>query len=132
MIRIAREMELFTITYTCSPEEARMMAEAGADAIITHVGLTAGGSIGMKETRTTLEQAAEQVKAQTEAVRAVRKDCLILAHGGPIANPPDADYIFQHTDAVGFVGASSIERLACEPAITETTAAFKKLRLRAR
>jgi predicted TIM-barrel enzyme len=132
MIRIAREMDLFTITYTCSPDEARMMAEAGADAIITHVGLTAGGSIGMKQTRTTLEEAAEQVRAQTAAVRQVRKDALIFAHGGPIANPPDAAYIYEHTDAVGFIGASSIERLASEPAIQETTAAFKKLRLRGR
>jgi predicted TIM-barrel enzyme len=132
MIRIAHEMDLFTITYTCSPEEARMMAEAGADAIIVHVGLTAGGSIGMKRTRTTLEEAAQRVREQTAAVRAVRQDALILAHGGPIANPPDADYIYQHTEAVGFIGASSIERLASEPAIEATTAAFKKLRLRSR
>src|SRR5436309_10683636 len=132
MIRIAREMELFTIVYTCSPEEARQMAGAGADAIIVHVGLTAGGSIGMKQTRTTLEEAAEQVREQTAAVRAVRPDALIFAHGGPIANPPDAEYIYQHTEAVGFVGASSIERLAAEPAIQETTAAFKRLRLPSR
>jgi predicted TIM-barrel enzyme len=132
MIRIAREMELFTIVYTCSPDEARQMAEAGADAVIVHVGLTAGGSIGMKQTRTTLEESAAQVREQTAAVRAVRDDVLIFAHGGPIANPPDAEYIYQHTDAVGFIGASSIERLAAEPAIQETTAAFKKLRLRAR
>jgi predicted TIM-barrel enzyme len=132
MIRIAREMELFTIVYTCTPDEARQMAEAGADAIIVHVGTTSGGSIGVKHTRTTLEEAAEKVREQTAAVRAVRKDALILAHGGPIANPPDADYIYQHTEAVGFVGASSIERLATEPAIQETTAAFKKLRLRSR
>jgi len=86
----------------------------------------------MKQTRTTLEESAEQVQAQTAAVRQVRQDCLIFAHGGPIAAPSDAEYIYQHTDAVGFIGASSIERLACEPAITETTAAFKKLRLRPR
>ena len=108
------------------------MVEAGADAIIVHVGTTSGGSIGVQHTRTTLEEAAVKVREQTAAVRAVRKDVLILAHGGPIANPPDADYIYQHTEAVGFVGASSIERLATEPAIQETTAAFKKLRLRPR
>lgn len=132
MIRTAHELDLFTIVYTCTPEEARQMAEAGADAIIVHVGTTSGGSIGVKHTRATLEEAAAKVREQTAAVRAVRKDALILAHGGPIANPPDADYIYQHTEAVGFVGASSIERLATEPAIQETTAAFKKLRLRPR
>jgi len=132
MIRTAHELDLFTVVYTCTSEEARQMAEAGADAIIVHVGTTSGGSIGVKHTRTTLEEAAQKVREQTAAVRAVRHDALILAHGGPIANPPDADYIYQHTEAVGFVGASSIERLATEPAIQETTAAFKKLRLRAR
>ncbi len=132
MIRTAHKLDLFTVVYTCTPEEARQMAEAGADAIIVHVGTTSGGSIGVKHTRTTLEEAAQKVREQTAAVRAVRHDALILAHGGPIANPPDADYIYQHTEAVGFVGASSIERLATEPAIQETTAAFKKLRLRAR
>jgi predicted TIM-barrel enzyme len=132
MIRTARQMELFTIVYTCTPEEAQQMAEAGADAIIVHVGTTSGGSIGVQHTRTTLEEAAAKVREQTAAVRAVRNDALILAHGGPIANPPDADYVYQHTEAVGFVGASSIERLATEPAIQETTAAFKKLRLRPR
>ncbi len=132
MIRTAHEMDLFTVVYTCTPEEARQMAAAGADVIIVHVGTTSGGSIGVKNTRTTLEEAAAKVREQTAAVRAVRPDALILAHGGPIANPPDAAYIYEHTEAVGFVGASSIERLAAEPAIQETTAAFKKLRLRPR
>jgi predicted TIM-barrel enzyme len=103
------------------------MAEAGADAIIAHVGTTVGGSIGVKKAVVTMTDAVKRTRAIIEGARRVRKDIFFLSHGGPICTPEDAAYINQHTDCVGFVGASSLERLAVEGSLTELTQRFKSI-----
>src|ERR1041385_8261688 len=130
MIRIASKMDLFSIVYVAKPEEAIQMAEAGADAIIAHVGTTVGGSIGVTGATCTMDEAAERTQAIIEAGRSVRKDIFFLSHGGPISSPEDAAYINEHTDCVGFVGASSLERLAVEDSLTNLTRKFKRIPVR--
>ncbi len=127
MVALARKMDLFTIVYVSQPEESRAMAEAGADAIIAHVGTTVGGAIGVKEAVVTMEQAVRRTQEIIDAARMVRRDILFLSHGGPICTPDDAAYINQHTDAVGFVGASSLERMAVEDSLTQLTRRFKSI-----
>jgi predicted TIM-barrel enzyme len=127
MVALARKMDLFTIVYVAKPEEGVDMAKAGADAIIAHVGTTVGGSIGVKGAVCTMEDAAARTQEIIEAARRVRKDIFFLSHGGPIATPDDAAYINTHTDAVGFVGASSLERLAVEDSLTQLTQRFKQI-----
>src|SRR5438477_3942441 len=127
MVALARKMDLFSIVYVATPEEAKAMAQAGADAIIAHVGTTVGGSIGVKGAAVTMEESVERVQAVIEAGRCARKAIIFLSHGGPIATPEDAAYINQHTDAVGFVGASSLERLGVEESLTNLTRRFKKV-----
>src|SRR5438270_5762856 len=127
MIREAREIGLLTCPYVFTPDEARAMARAGADVLIPHMGLTTKGSIGAR-TALTLEEAARRVQAMHDAAREVSRDVLVLCHGGPIAEPEDAAYILQHTrGVVGFFGASSIERLPTEGAITGCVRRFKEL-----
>jgi predicted TIM-barrel enzyme len=130
MVALARKMDLFTIVYVSTPEESKAMAEAGADAIIAHVGTTVGGSIGVKGAVVTMKESVRRVQAVIEAGRRVRKDIFFLSHGGPIAHPEDAAYINERTDAVGFVGASSLERLAVEDSLTQLTQRFKKIPVR--
>ena len=127
MVALARRMELFSIVYVATPEESKAMAEAGADAIIAHVGTTVGGSIGVKGAAITMPDAVERVRRIIEGARVVRKDIIFLSHGGPIATPEDAAYINQHTDAVGFVGASSLERLGVEQSLIDITKRFKAI-----
>jgi predicted TIM-barrel enzyme len=130
MVALARKMDLFSIVYVATPEESKAMAEAGADAIIAHVGTTIGGSIGVKGAVVTMKEATNRVQAIIHAGRQVRKDIFFLSHGGPISSPEDAAYVNEHTDAVGFVGASSLERMAVEDSLTELTRRFKKIPLR--
>src|SRR5688572_18823209 len=127
MVALARKMDLFSIVYVSTPDEAKAMADAGADAIIAHVGTTVGGSIGVKAAVVTMEQAVKRTQAIIEGARKVRKDIFFLSHGGPICTPDDAAYINEHTDCVGFVGASSLERLAVENSLTELTRRFKAI-----
>jgi len=128
MIRAAHEMDLLTCPYVFTPEDARKMAEAGADVLVPHMGLTTKGSIGA-ETALTLEQSAKRVQAMHDAAKEVNPDIFVLCHGGPIAEPEDAQYIFDHTQGIaGFFGASSIERLATEPAIEGQARKFKSLK----
>jgi len=127
MVALARRMDLFSIVYVATPEESKAMAEAGADAIIAHVGTTVGGSIGVKGAAVTMPDAVKRVRRIIEGARAVRKDIIFLSHGGPIATPEDAAYINRHTDTVGFVGASSLERLGVEESLTDLTRRFKKV-----
>lgn len=131
MIGEAHRMGFFTIVYVFNEEESRAMAEAGADVIVAHCNTTVGGSIGV-QTAMTLEEAAEFVQRIIDAGRAVNPELLFLSHGGPIATPEDAAYINEHTDAVGFVGASSMERLATERAIQAITEEFKRIPVRRR
>ena len=128
MIRLASEMDFLTCPYVFDTEQAEAMAGAGADVLVPHMGLTTKGDIGA-ETALGLEEAAERVQAMHDAAKAVNPDILVLCHGGPIAEPDDAQYIFDHTEGVvGFFGASSVERLPTEPAIENQARAFKQLR----
>lgn len=129
MIRLAHELDLLTCPYVFNPDEALAMAKAGADVLVPHMGLTTKGAIGA-ESALTLDESAKRVQAMRDAAIIVNPDILVLCHGGPIAEPDDAKYILDHTHGIaGFFGASSIERLAVEPAITEQARQFKNLRL---
>jgi predicted TIM-barrel enzyme len=128
MVRLAHRMDLFTIVYVATADEAKAMAESGADAIIAHVGTTVGGSIGVTGAVVSMDAAIESTRKIIDGARSSgRKDIFFLSHGGPIATPEDAAYVNQHTDCVGFVGASSLERLGVEKPLTELTQRFKKI-----
>ena len=127
MIGLARRMDMFSVVYVDSNEEAIAMAEAGADAIITHVGTTVGGSIGVVDATISLQEAAKRTQEIIDAARTVRDDVIFLCHGGPINTPEDAAYVLEHSDAVGFVGASSLERMAVEESLTALTREFKSI-----
>ena len=127
MIRLARERELLTAPYVFDPEQAAAMAEAGADVLVPHMGLTTGGSIGA-ETAKTLEECVPLIQAIQDAARSVNPDILVLCHGGPIAEPDDAAFVIERTQGVvGFFGASSMERLPTEIAMTENMRRFKAI-----
>ncbi len=127
MIRAANELGLLTCPYVFTEDEARAMAQAGADVLIPHMGLTTKGSIGARSALS-LQQAAGRVQALHDAAKAVNPDILVLCHGGPISEPEDAQYILEHTQGiVGFFGASSIERLPTEVAITSCVRRFKEM-----
>ncbi len=125
MIRKARALDLLTAPYVFTPDEARQMAAAGADVLVPHVGLTTSGTIGAG-TAITLDEAVARVQAMHDAATAENPDILVLCHGGPIATPEDAAYVLARTSGIaGFFGASSMERLPTEIAITETLRRFK-------
>lgn len=127
MIRLAREMDLFTTPYAFNPDEARAMAQAGADLIVAHMGLTTKGSIGAG-TALSLEDAPAKVQAICDAAKAVNPDVICLCHGGPIAEPQDVEYVLKNTKSVdGFYGASSTERLPTEVAIREQMKRFTSI-----
>lgn len=127
MIRLAHEMDLLTSPYVFDEEQAADMARAGADILVPHMGLTTSGTIGA-QTALTLEEAAVKVQALADAARKVNPDILCLCHGGPIANPEDAQYILDHTEGItGFYGASSIERFPTEVGIRKQTEEFKAI-----
>ncbi|MBA4068214.1 MAG: hypothetical protein C0501_31835, partial [Isosphaera sp.] len=131
MIAAARELDLLTCPYVFTPEESEAMARAGADVLIPHMGLTTKGSIGAK-TAMTLPDAARRVQELADAAKAVNPDVLVLCHGGPISEPADVRYVLDHTTGVvGFFGASSVERLPTEVAITGCVREFKGLSLSA-
>lgn len=127
MINLARRMDLFTIVYVGKPEEARQMADAGADAVIAHVGTTVGGSIGVVGATCSMDEAVDRTQSIIEAVKTSNPDTFFLAHGGPINTPEDVKIILEKTDAHGFVGASSLERMGVEQSLTDLTRAFKSL-----
>ncbi len=129
MVALARKegIDLFSIVYVATPEESHSMAKAGADVIIAHVGTTIGGSIGVTGATCSIEEAASRTQAIIEAARSIRRDVLFLSHGGPISTPEHAAYINEHTDAVGFVGASSLERMGVEQSLIDLTRKFKAI-----
>ena len=130
LIRTAHEMGMLTTPYVFNPDEATAMTQAGADVVIAHLGLTTKGAIGA-QTATSLEEGTKQVQAMCDAARRVRKDVLVLCHGGPIAEPDDAQFVLDRTEGVvGFYGASSMERLPVETAIAEQVRKFTQLRFR--
>lgn len=127
MIGMAHEKGLLTTPYVFDTEQAKAMADVGADVVVAHMGLTTKGSIGA-ETALSLEQAAERVQQIADAARSAREDVIVLCHGGPIAEPEDAEYVLKNTDGVdGFFGASSMERLPTEVAMTENMKRFKAI-----
>ena len=127
LVRTARELDLLTAPYVFTPEDAHAMAEAGADVLVPHMGLTTSGTIGA-ETAKTLDESVELVQAMHDAAREVDPDVLVLCHGGPIAEPEDAAYVLERTQGVvGFFGASSMERLPTEIAMTENMRRFKAI-----
>ena len=128
VIRQAREMDLLTTPYVFSDQNARDMAKAGADIVVCHLGLTAGGAIGAR-TALGLDQCIPLIDAWAKAARSVNPDILVLCHGGPVATPQDAQYILDHCRSCnGFYGASSMERLPTEVALTEATRKFKGMK----
>jgi predicted TIM-barrel enzyme len=127
MVALARRMELFSIVYVATPQEAMEMAKAGADAIIAHVGTTVGGSIGVTGAVVTWDFTLKRTQEIIDAARTIRKDIFFLAHGGPVNTPEDAAKVIEHTDAQGFVGASSLERMGVEESLTNLTRRFKEL-----
>ncbi len=127
-LRLAASMGFFTMAYCYCPEEARMLAEADIDIIVSHVGLTAGGDVGVR-TASPLEAAVEKTRAIHEAALKVKPDILCLCHGGPIVAPANVQYVVDNTPAVGFVAASSIERLPVEGSVGEMVGALKAVTL---
>jgi predicted TIM-barrel enzyme len=132
MIRHARELDLLTAPYVFTEDEARKMADAGADVLVPHMGLTTGGSIGA-QTGLSLDEAIERVQALRDAAVQVNPEILCLCHGGPIAEPDDAQAVIERTNGVvGFFGASSMERLPTEVAMTENMRRFKSIPIKER
>lgn len=130
MVRLANKMDLFSIVYVSKPSEAAMMAEAGADAIISHVGTTVGGSVGVVNATVTMDDAIRATQAIVDAGKKVNPEAFFLAHGGPINTPSDVRIILDKTGVHGFVGASSLERMGVEQSLTNLTKEFKSLTLK--
>lgn len=130
LIRVARNMGVFTMAYVFFPQDARAMAEAGVDCMVPHAGGTAGGLVGFDAIASPLKDASATVQKMIEATKEANPDVICLAHGGQIATPEDTRYLYEHTEAAGFVGASSIERIPVEKAVTEVVKAFKSFQLK--
>jgi len=125
-VKVAKEMKMFTFCYAFSPEEAEILADAGADIISSHVGSTKGGTIGAKATMS-LDEAAQLSQKIFDAARKVNKNVILFAHGGPIEGPKEVEYIFKNTNAQGFTGGSAAERMPIEKAILEVTEEYKNI-----
>jgi len=127
MIAQAHAIDLLTTPYVFNPDEARAMTKAGADIVVAHMGVTTGGAIGATSAKS-LDSCVAEIDAMAEAAMSVRRDVLVLCHGGPIAMPDDADYVLKRTkNCHGFYGASSMERLPVETALKEQTERFKAI-----
>lgn len=130
MVRLATKMDLFSVVYVGKPEEAVQMSDAGADAIIAHVGTTVGGSIGVTSATASMDDAIERTQKIVDAVRSSNPNTFFLAHGGPINTPADVKYVLKNTTGLhGFVGASSLERMGVEQSLTNLTREFTSLKL---
>lgn len=129
MIGIASGLDLLTTAYVCTSDEATAMVSAGVDIIVAHMGLTVGGAIGAQHAMA-MEEAARGVAAIAEAVRRARPEVFVVAHGGPIARPADAEQLFAMVEVDGFVGASSMERLPIEEPLRANTFSFTQLKTR--
>lgn len=127
MVNLATKMDLFSVVYVAKPEEAVQMADVGADGIIAHVGTTVGGSIGVEGASCSMDEAIDRTQAIIDAVTKSNPDTFFLAHGGPVNTPDDVRVILDKTDAHGFVGASSLERMGVEQSLTDLTRDFKSL-----
>lgn len=131
MIKLAHDMDLLTTPYVFDVEQAEKMAGAGADILVVHMGLTTSGSIGAR-TSVTLDDSVQLIQKCRDAATRINKDIIVLCHGGPIATVEDAKYVLSRTKGVaGFYGASSMERLPVEEAITSNTSSFKRIKINA-
>ncbi|MBL3553426.1 phosphoenolpyruvate hydrolase family protein [Rhodovulum sulfidophilum] len=127
LVALARTKDMLTTPYVFDTDQAKAMAEAGADIVVAHMGLTTGGAIGA-DTAISLEDSAVKVQSIAEAALSVRKDIIVLCHGGPISMPDDATYVLSNApDCHGFYGASSMERLPTETALIDQTRRFKTI-----
>ena len=124
LIRLARERDLFSMSYVATPDDARQMAEAGVDCVVPHVGATGGGLVGHETGRSKSDEITE-LQDMIAGAEAVRKDVVFLAHGGKLAHPQDLEEVYAQTHCVGFVGASSIERIPIERAVIDVVTQFK-------
>jgi predicted TIM-barrel enzyme len=125
-LKLAAKLGMFTLGYAFNEDEAKMVGEASIDVMICHMGLTTGGAIGSKYSEdVSLEKCAELINRMTIAARKGNPDIIIFAHGGPISSPADTAYIYEHTESVGFLGASSIERIPVEKPLMEAVKDFK-------
>ena len=130
MIRLAHELDLLTAPYVFDEADARALAQAGADVLVPHMGLTTKGRIGA-QTALTLDESVKRVQAMHDAAKKINPDVIVLCHGGPIAEPEDAQYVLARTHGVvGFFGASSMERLPTEVAIAQNMRRFKAIQFR--
>src|SRR5699024_7191875 len=131
MIREAHDMDMLTCPYVFDIDQTKKMTKAGADVLVTHMNTTVSGSIGVSsDVAPSLDEAAERIQEMHDVAKSIRDDVIVLCHGGPIAEPEDAQYIFDHTEGTaGFFGASSIERLAAEKAIEKQARTFKDLNI---
>jgi len=129
MVKLARSMDIFTMAYVFSPEDTEEMVKAGADCVCPHVGGTSGGLVGFKGVKS-FDITVKIIQEMVEAAKAINSDVICLSHGGPIATPEDTKYIYEHTDVVGYVGASSIERIPVERAVIETVRQFKGISIK--
>jgi predicted TIM-barrel enzyme len=129
MVGLARRMDLFSIVYVATPEEAAEMTRQGADAVIAHVGTTVGGSIGVTSAVVSWDHTIGVTQQIIDAARSIRKDVFTLTHGGPINSPKDVEFVLSKTTADGFVGASSLERMGVEASLTALTREFKRVPL---
>lgn len=130
VVRVARKMEFFTVSYVFKPDHAKLMAAEGVDVLIPHMGLTMGGSMTELRSPYSLEEAARRTQEFINEAKSANPDIIFGCHGGPISSPTDVQYVFEHTDAVLFVAGSSIERIAIEEAIPRATKGFKNLSIK--
>lgn len=128
-LQLAKEMGMFTLGYAFTREQAGMLGDAGIDVVICHMGLTQGGIGGPQasETAWSLDEAVENIKEFTAAAKRTNGDTIIMSHGGPISSPEDTKYVYEHTESVGFLGASSIERIPVEQPIVDAVRSFKEI-----
>lgn len=129
MIRIAREREIFTMAYSYASDEVERLVKAGLDCLVPHAGGTTGGDVGVKRVASH-EEAANLTQDMIDKAKRINPNIICLSHGGPIATPEDTEYIYKHTDAVGHVGASSIERIPVERAVRNVVKEYKSYQIR--
>jgi predicted TIM-barrel enzyme len=130
LVRLARKDDYFSMVYAYSPDDARAFVDAGADVVVAHVGWTAGGLVGATDSAASLDGAAEQATRILRAALDANPEIIPLAHGGPFSEPDDTRFLYQRTPAIGFVGASSIERIPIERAVVDIVTQFKAIPLR--
>ncbi len=131
LIRMCRDRDIFSVAYVYDPDQAKKMAEAGVDIVSPHVGYTTGGMVAAKEdVAPDLVIACERTEEMCQAARAVRSDVILVSHGGPFKDPESVQYCFDHTSVHGYMGASSIERIPVENAITDIVHKFRALKIK--